>query len=66
MAIGEDAIKSFWPSDLGQKKSEICRGIRRPPIDNCTQQPILNRGDIAVQRTANGLGESFFVFLLDN
>ena len=39
MAIGEDAIKSFWPSDLGQKKSEICRGIRRPPIDNCTQQP---------------------------
>jgi hypothetical protein len=29
-------------------------------------QGILNRGDIAVQRTANGLGESFFVFLLDN
>jgi hypothetical protein len=27
---------------------------------------ILNRGDIAVRRTANGLGESFFVFLLDN
>jgi hypothetical protein len=21
MAIGEDAIKSFWPSDLGQKKN---------------------------------------------
>ena len=41
MAIGEDAIKSFWPSDLGQrnKKSEIRRGFRRPPIDNCTQQP---------------------------
>ncbi len=27
---------------------------------------LLNRGDIAVGRTANGLGESFFVFLLDN
>ena len=27
---------------------------------------LLNRGDIAVRRTANGLGESFFVFLLDN
>ena len=27
---------------------------------------VLKRGDIAVRRTANGLGESFFVFLLDN
>jgi hypothetical protein len=27
---------------------------------------VLNRGDIAVRRTVNGLGESFFVFLLDN
>ncbi len=23
MAIGEDAIKSFWPSDLGQKKAKF-------------------------------------------
>ena len=47
MAIGEDAMKSFWPSDLGQKnkKSEIRRGFRRPPIDNFTQQPTKSTRD---------------------
>ena len=47
MAIGEDSMKSFWPLDLGQKnkKSEIHRGFRRPPIDNFTQQPTKSTRD---------------------
>ena len=39
--IGENAVTPFWPSDFGAKKEYIkircC--LRRPPIDNCTQQP---------------------------
>ena len=47
MAIGEDAMKSFWPSDLRQKnkKSEIRHGFRQPPIDNFTQQPTKSTRD---------------------
>jgi hypothetical protein len=41
VAVGEDAVESFRPSDFGQKNeyTEIRHGFRRPPIVDCTQQP---------------------------
>jgi len=34
--MGEDAVRSFRPSNEGAKimKNKICRGLRRPPIDD--------------------------------
>ena len=54
MTIGEDAVASFWPSDFGQKYkyNEICCCLRRPPINNRTQQPTK-----LIRSNGRGMGE---------
>ena len=39
--IGENAVTPFWPSYYGAKNEyiKICCCLRRPLMDNCTQQP---------------------------